>query len=71
MTRFIPREKLGKRARKEMDARKRQTWSFSPVTRTVESEKKYNRKREKHALFKAVREIPARIRSCPAEQNSV
>ena len=44
MDRFIPREKMGKKARKELDARKRATWSFSPVTKKVESRKKYNRK---------------------------
>ena len=52
MTRFIPREKLGKKARRELDARRRQSWSFSPVTRTVESRKKYNRQWIKHDLHK-------------------
>ena len=50
MTRFIPREKLGKKARRELDARQRLTWSFSPVTRKVESRKKYNRQKTKHDL---------------------
>ena len=50
MTRFIPREKLGKKARRELDARQRRTWPCSPVMKTVESRKKYNRHREKHEL---------------------
>lgn len=39
MTRFIPRTKLSKKARKELDAKKRTTWAFSPVTKKVESKK--------------------------------
>ena len=44
MNRFIPREKLGKKARKALDSQRRATWSFSPATRKVESKKRYNRK---------------------------
>ena len=44
MDRFIPREKLGKKARKALDRQRRATWSFSPTTRKVESKKRYNRK---------------------------
>lgn len=44
MDRFIPREKLGKKARKALDSQRRATWSFSPTTRKVESKKRYNRK---------------------------
>lgn len=46
MTHFIPREKLGKKARKRLDSLRRNVWDFSPVTRTVESKKVYNRKRK-------------------------
>ena len=42
---FIPREKLGKKARRALDAEKRATWSFSPVTRKVENKKHYDRKK--------------------------
>ena len=49
MTRFIPRTKLSKKARKELDAKKRTTWAFSPVTKKVESKKIYNRKKAAHA----------------------
>ena len=37
MKRFIPREKLGKKARKQLDNEQRATWAFSPVTKKVES----------------------------------
>ncbi len=56
MTRFVPREKLGKRARRELDAQRRQSWACSPITRTVESRKTYNRKRAGRDLRRAVRE---------------
>ena len=35
MKRFIPKEKLGKKARKQLDSEQRTTWTFSPVTRKV------------------------------------
>ena len=37
MPKFIPREKLSKKARRSLDAEKRATWGFSPVTRKVEN----------------------------------
>ena len=48
MTKFVPRPKLSKKARKELDAQKRTTWAFSPVTKKVESKKIYNRKKAAH-----------------------
>lgn len=42
---FIPREKLSKKARRALDAAKRQTWAISPVSRKAESKKRYDRKR--------------------------
>ncbi len=48
MAGFVPREKLSKKARKEMDRSRRVTWGFSPVTKTVESKKTYSRKRKAH-----------------------
>lgn len=44
MDRFIPREKLSKKARNALDRQRRTTWSFSPTTRKVESKKRYSRK---------------------------
>ena len=46
-TKFIPRGKLSKRARKEQDARERAGWgSINPATRRIESKKLYNRKKD-------------------------
>ena len=46
MARFIPKEKLSKKAQKELNRRRRVTWDCSPVTKTVESRKVYSRKRK-------------------------
>ena len=51
MKQFIPREKLGKKVRKQLDGERRATWAFSPVTKKVESKKLYNRKRKSHDRF--------------------
>ena len=46
MAKFISRQKMSKKARKELDLKQRATWSFSPVTKKVESKKLYNRKKK-------------------------
>ena len=46
MARFVPREKLSKKAQKELNRQRRVAWDFSPVTRTVDSRKVYSRKRK-------------------------
>ena len=46
MAGFIPKEKLSKKAQKELNRRRRVTWGFSPVTKAVESRKVYSRKRK-------------------------
>ena len=46
MNKFRPKEKLSKKARKQLDAAKRETWSVPPVTKKIESKKLYNRKRK-------------------------
>ena len=46
MAGFVPKEKLGKKARKELNRKRRVTWGFSPVTKAVESKKVYSRKRK-------------------------
>lgn len=51
MARFIPREKLGKKARKELDSRQRVTWDFSPASRKIDSKKRYNRKKQARACY--------------------
>ena len=48
---FIPRDKLSKKARKQLDAQQRTTWGFSPVTKKVESKKLYDRKKRSHARY--------------------
>ena len=48
MAGFVPKDKLSKKAKKELNRRRRKTWGFSPVTKTVESRKLYNRKRNSH-----------------------
>ena len=46
MARFIPKDKLSKKAQKELNRQRRVTWEFSPVTKTVDSRKIYSRKRK-------------------------
>lgn len=45
MKKFIPREKLSRKAKKEIDRRARAVWGISPVSRKKEDKTKYNRKR--------------------------
>lgn len=46
MASFVPKDKLSKKALKELNRQKRVTWEFSPVTKTVESKKVYSRKKK-------------------------
>ncbi len=46
MARFVPRDKMSKKAQKELNRQGRKTWEFSPVTKTVDSKKLYSRKRK-------------------------
>lgn len=48
MAKFVPKGKLSKKAQKELNRQRRVTWAFSPVTKTVESRKRYNRKKDAH-----------------------
>ncbi len=50
MAKFISKEKMSKKAKKELAAQQRTTWGFSPVTQKVESKKTYNRKRARTAF---------------------
>ena len=43
---FVPKGKLSKKVRKELDRQKQVTWAISPVTKKVESKKLYSRKRK-------------------------
>ena len=49
MVRFIPEKKMSRKAQKELNRQRRVAWEFSPVTKTVESRKRYNRKKNSHA----------------------
>ena len=46
---MIPKNKMSKKARKELNDQKRVTWDFSPVTRVKPSKKIYNRKENTNA----------------------
>lgn len=43
MRHFVTREKLAKRARRELDLKQRTTWTLNPVTRCPPNPKAYNR----------------------------
>lgn len=45
MEKFIPYEKLSKKKKKELNAKRRKTWDISPVTRRPPNPKAYNRKK--------------------------
>ena len=42
---FTPYEKMSKKAKAALNKSRRTEWGFSPVTRTKESKKVYNRKK--------------------------
>ncbi len=45
---FIPYEKMSKRQKKEEDRKRRKDWGLvSPVTKRIESQKSYNRKKDR------------------------
>ena len=46
MAGFVSKNKLSKKAQKELNRQRRVTWDFSPVTKTVDSRKIYSRKRK-------------------------
>lgn len=50
MPKFISRDKLSKKARKELDHQRRVMWQHTPVTKTIDSKKRYNRKKS-HARY--------------------
>ncbi len=45
MHKFVSREKLGKKAKRELDTQQRQTWAINPVSRKRTSAKAYDRKK--------------------------
>ena len=57
MDKFVPKEKMSKKAQKIMAAERRGTWAFSPVTKKIDSKKIYNRKRISRTRYDDGREI--------------
>ena len=45
MEKFIPYEKLSKKKKRELDAKRRTVWEINPVTRKPENPKAYNRRK--------------------------
>lgn len=56
MRHFVPYQKLSKQAQRERNAVKRRTWDISPTTRIKESQKVYNRNKQKHNERRQTRE---------------
>lgn len=57
MDKFVPKEKMSKKAQKKMAAERRGTWAFSPITKRIDSKKTYNRKRISRTRYDDSREI--------------
>ena len=51
MAGFVPKNKLSKKAQKELNRQRRTMWDFSPVSRTVDSRKLYNRRKKARDRF--------------------
>ncbi len=45
MTRFIPRDKMSKKARRQLDRQSRRLWQICPATRVEAGKKRYDRKK--------------------------
>ena len=50
MDKFTPYEKLSKKNKRELNAKRRQTWSISPVTRKPANPKAYNRQKTRKRI---------------------
>ena len=50
MDKFTPYEKLSKKNKRELNAKRRQTWSISPVTRKPANPKAYNRQKARKRI---------------------
>ncbi len=52
MEKFVPYEKLSKKKKRELNAKRRKTWgTMSPVTRKPQNPKAYNRKKTRMRDF--------------------
>ena len=45
MAGFVPKDKMSKKAQKELNRQRRTMWDFNPVSRAVDSKKLYNRRK--------------------------
>ena len=50
MDKFTPYEKLSKKNKRELNAKRRKTWAFSPVTRKPANPKAYNRQKTRKRI---------------------
>jgi hypothetical protein len=66
MERMISYGKLSKKEKRKIDAQKRVTWGFSPVTRKKENGKKYNRKKAEKRDSDIPASLPFRFRETAA-----
>ena len=53
MEKFIPYEKLSKKKKRELDARRRNVWPINPVTRKPADTRAYNRKKAQKRMWEA------------------
>ncbi len=51
MEKFVPYEKLSKKQKRALNARHRETWAISPVTRRPENPKAYQREKTRKRMF--------------------
>ena len=58
MERFIPYEKLSKKKRRALNAKRREIWPISPITRKPENPKAYNRKKAQRRDYDDSRSVP-------------
>jgi hypothetical protein len=59
LEKFIPYAKLSKKKKRELDAAKRRTWAFSPVTRMPPDPKAYNRQKARRWKFDDPSDAPS------------
>ena len=72
MTKYVPYEKLSKKKQRAMNAKRRETWSISPVTRKPANPKAYNRKKAQDwkSDFSSVPFFFSFLRLPPSERNA-
>ena len=72
MEKFVPYEKLSKKKKKELNAKRRKTWDISPVTRRPPNPKAYDRRKAQRsdptdcAFFVPLLICPGRPSTAPA-----